>query len=199
MSIDLFAILLVVLTLIGVRIAGKAKLFSENGLDRDQSVALRGILCIMIMLDHSALLTQAGFSAFFFKKAAFYVVGLFFALSGYGLTASWQQGGGSVRGFWRKRWKGAILPYLLLSVAAAAVRLLLGEKLTLKLALLSFVNGKPLVRYSWFILVMIVLYILFWLSALLARRDRALLLALVGSGALALPFVLRRLGFEELT
>lgn len=197
MNIDLFALGLVVLLLPGIRIAGREELFSENGLDRDQTVALRGILCIMIMLDHSALLTQAGMTAFFFKKAAFFVVGLFFALSGYGLTASWQRAGGSVRGFWGKRVKSTILPYLLLSAAAAVVRLLLGEGLTMKQMLLSFVNGSPLVRYSWFILVMIVFYVLFYLAALLARGDKHLLLALSGFGALLLPFAMRKLGYEE--
>lgn len=197
MILDIFAVLLAVLVLIGFRVAPRRGLFSENGLDRVQSVALRGILCILIMLDHSALLTQAGATAFFFKKAAYFVVGLFFALSGYGLTASWQRDQGSVKGFWLKRWKTMLLPYLLLSVLAAAVRLLIGEQLTLKQVLLSFINGKPLVRYSWFILVMIVLYVLFYLAALLAREDRALLLAIVGFGAFALPFVLRKLGFEE--
>lgn len=69
--------------------------------------------------------------------------------------------------------------------------------MSLKQALFSFVNGTPLVRYSWFILVMIVLYVLFYLAALLARGDRALLLTLTGFGTFALPFVLRKLGYEE--
>ena len=197
MSYDIFALIPVVLILVGIRIAPKRSLFSENNLDRGQSVSLRGLLCIMIILDHSALLTQTGATGLFFKKAAFFVVGLFFALSGYGLTASWQRDRGSVKGFWSKRFKTTILPYLLLSVVAAAVRLLIGEQLTLKQALLSFVNGKPLVRYSWFILVMIIFYALFYLAALLSRKDRALLLVLVGFGAFALPFVLRKLGFDE--
>ena len=197
MSYDVFALIPVVLILIGIRIAPKRSLYSETSLDRGQSVSLRGLLCIMIMLDHSALLTQTGATGFFFKKAAFFVVGLFFALSGYGLTASWQRDRGSVKGFWRKRWMGTILPYLILSVIAAAVRLLIGEPLTPKQALLSFVNGEPLVRYSWFILVMILFYVLFYLAALLASGDKALLLALVGFGAFVLPFALRKLGFEE--
>ena len=197
MNIDLFALGLIVLVLPGIRCAERGGVFSESGLDRDQTVALRGIICIMIMLDHSALLTQAGMTAFFFKKAAFFVVGLFFALSGYGLTASWQRSGGSVKGFWRKRVKSTILPYLLLSAAAAVVRLLLGERLTMKQMLFSFFNGTPLVRYSWFILVMIVFYVLFYLASILARGDKHLLLALSGFGALLLPFAMRKLGYEE--
>lgn len=197
MSYDVFALIPVILILIGIRVAPKRSLFSENSMDRSQSVSLRGLLCIMIMLDHSALLTQTGATGFLFKKAAFFVVGLFFALSGYGLTASWQRRNGSVTGFWGKRFRSTILPYLILSVIAAAVRLMVGEKLTVTQALISFVNGKPLVRYSWFILVLIVFYILFYLSALLARGDKALLLAFVGFGSFALPFVLRKLGFDE--
>lgn len=197
MSLDLYALLLIVLVLIGIRVAPKQQLFSEHGLDREQSVALRGVLCIMIMLDHSALLTQVGMTSIFFKKAAFFVVGLFFALSGYGLTASWQRAGGSIRGFWGRRFKSTLLPYLLLSVVAAIVRLLIGERLTLGQVLFSFVNGKPLVRYSWFVLVLIAFYALFYLAALLARGDKALLAALVGFASILLPFAMRKLGFEE--
>lgn len=192
--LDLFLAAFLLLCLSGLRLSKAGQLFNSAGMERDQTVALRGVLCVLILFHHSAILTGAGFSAGVLKRIGPYVVGLFYALSGYGLMASWEKSGPSH--YWKKRWRSTLLPYLLLSAAAAALRLALGEALSLREILLSFVNGKPLIRYSWFILTIALYYLVFYLAGLSAKRDRALLTALVGVCVFFAVFALRRLGFE---
>ena len=167
----------------------------DDAFGLQQTTALRGALCILILFHHASLLIGSGLSVCVLKRVGAYVVGLFYALSGYGLMASWKKNG--LRGFWRKRFCGTILPYLILSAAALATRLLVGEGLRPRAVLLSFVNGKPLIRYSWFILTILVYYVFFWLAALLAKKDPALLFALSGFFTFFSVFALQKLGFEE--
>ena len=124
---DVFLLLLLIVSAVGLRFAPRGCLFNEAGLDRDHTAALRGLLCILIVLDHGALLTGCGVSVPVLKRVGPYVVGLFYALSGYGLLASYAAKGYRTAGFWKKRFRGTILPYLILSAAALAVRLLTGS------------------------------------------------------------------------
>ncbi len=194
---DVFLLLFLIVCLIGAKIAPKGTIFNETGLDRDHTTAIRGFLCVLIVLDHSALLTGCGYSAAVLKRAGPYVVCLFYALSAYGLLASYAKNGCSLKGFWKKRLLGTILPYLLLYAAAIVIRLLLKEHLSGKDILLSFVNGHPLIPYSWFILTIVAFYAVFWLAALLAKKDLALLTALVGFAVFFYVFAVRMLDYED--
>ena len=193
--IDLFLAVFLVLCIVGLQPAPAKTIYHEASLDRVQTTALRGVLCILILFHHTSLLVGSGLSVGILKRVGAYVVGVFYALSGYGLTASWKKNG--LHGFWRKRLCGTILPYLILSAAALLIRLLLGETLSLREILLSFVNGKPLIRYSWFILTILVYYFLFWAAALLAKKDPAFLIALSGFLTFFFVFALKKLGYEE--
>lgn len=194
---DAFLLLLLLLCLIGVRIAPRGTLFNETGLDRDHTGAIRGFLCLLIILDHSSLLTSCGYSVAVLKRVGPYVVAMFYALSAYGLTASYSKGGCCLKGYWKKRLLNTILPYLLFYILAVALRLALREHLTAKDILLSFVNGHPMVLYSWFILTIIVFYVVFYAAALLAKKDLPLLTVLVGSALFFFVFAMQKLGYED--
>ena len=193
--IDLLLLAFLLLCLSGLRVSTKKHPLQEDVMGRRQTAALRGMLCILILFHHSALLTGSGLSVGGLKRIGAYVVGLFYALSGYGLMASWEKNG--LRGFWGKRFRGTILPYLVLSAAAILIRLVIGETLTVREILLSFVNGKPLIRYSWFILAILLYYVLFWASGLIAKNDEALLIVLSSVGVFFLGFVLKAAGMSE--
>ena len=194
---DFFLLLLLIVCLFGAKLAPKGRIFNETALDRDHTTAIRGFLCDLIVLDHSALLTGCGRSAIVLKRAGPYVVSGFYALSAYGLLSSYSKNGCSLKGFWKKRFLSTILPYLLLYVVAIALRLLLKEHLTVKDVLLSFVNGHPLIRYSWFVITIILFYAVFYVSALLAKKDLALLSALVSFALLFYVFAFKKLNFED--
>ena len=131
------------------------------------------------------------------KRAGPYVVALFYALSAYGLVASYTNNHCNLKGFWKKRRIGTILPYLLLYIVTIIIRLLLRESLSIKTILLSFVDGHPLIPYSWFIISIVVFYCVFYLSALLAKKDINLLMVLVSFSAFIYVFAMKKLGFED--
>lgn len=193
--IDILLAGFLLLCCIGLRLPSGKQALHENAPDVGQTTALRGMLCILILFHHSALLTDTGLSAVVLKRIGAYVVGIFYALSGYGLMASSAKYG--LRGFWGKRLRGLILPYLILSAAAVLIRRLTGESLDLRDILLSFGNGQPLIRYSWFIITILLFYFLFWLARLLAKQDAALLIALTAFLSFFSVFVLQKAGFEE--
>lgn len=61
----------------------------------------------------------------------------------------------------------------------------------------SIDNGHPLVLYSWFVLTIIVFFAVFYVSALIAKKDIPLLIALVGFALFCFVFAMQKLGFEE--
>lgn len=194
---DVFLLLFLLLCLLGAKLAPKGTFFNEDRLERDHTNALRGLLSVLIVLDHCALLTGRGYSVIVLKRAGPYVVALFYALSSYGLLTSYVKNGFTLRGFWKKRLRGTIFPYLLLYLVSILIRLLLKEAVSVKEILLSFVNGHPLIPYSWFILTIIGFYLVFYLSALLAKQDLDLLLVLVSFVSFVFVFAMRKLGFED--
>lgn len=195
---DVYLGLFLVICVFGAKIAPRGRAFNQDGLDRGHTTALRGLLSILIVLDHSSLLTGCGYSVIVLKRAGPYVVALFYALSSYGMLASYTERGCSLKGFWKKRLLGTILPYLLLSAAAIIIILLLQKQtLSVKTVLQSFVNGHPLIPYSWFISSIVLFYVAFYLSARLAKQDLGLLTVLVSFGVFAYVFVMKRLGFED--
>lgn len=193
--IDLLLVGFLLLCCFGLRLPAVKQAIHENAPDIGQTTALRGMLCILILFHHSALLTGSGLSAVVLKRIGAYVVGIFYALSGCGLMASWAKNG--LHGFWGKRFRGLILPYLLLSAAAFLIRRLTGEVLGFRDVLLSFVNGQPMIRYSWFITTILLFYLLFWLAGLLAKKDAAILIALVAFLSFFTVFALQKAKFEE--
>lgn len=90
---DVFLLPFLILSVIGVKIAHKDNIFNENNLDRDHTDALRGFLCILIVLDHCSLLTGSGYSVILLKRVGPYIVAMFYALSAYGLLASYKKKG----------------------------------------------------------------------------------------------------------
>ena len=194
---DVFLLLFLLLCLIGVKLAPRGTLFNGDRLERSHTVALRGLLSILIVLDHSSLLTGCGYSVIVLKRVGPYVVALFYALSSYGMLASYVKNGYSLKGYWKKRMQATIIPYLLFYAAAILIRLLIKEAVSVKEILLSFVNGHPLIPYSWFVLTIVGFYLVFYLSALLAKQDLNLLLALVSFACFIFVFVMKKLGFED--
>lgn len=194
---DVFLLPFLILSVFGVKIAHKGNLFNENNLDRDHTDALRGFLCILIVLDHCSLLTGSGYSVILLKRVGPYIVAMFYALSAYGLLASYKKNGFSLKGYWKKRLLSTIVPYLIFYSAAIVLQFVFKENLSVKAILLSFVNGHPLVRYSWFIITIIVFYAIFYAAALLARKDIPLLTAIVGFALFFFVFAVNKLDFED--
>lgn len=194
---DILLAAALVLSVIGIKIAPKNTLWSADGLSMDDSNSLRGMLSVFIVLHHLAILTGAGYSAYFVKRIGHLIVAAFLAMSGYGILYSYRSSGCSVKGFWQKRLFRLIIPYLVISVVYAFVRSALGEEVTVSSFFLSFVNGKTMVKYSWYIIATLVFYAMFWLSAKLIKENIPLLIMTVWLLATVYIFAMMKLDYDE--
>ena len=70
---DVFLLLFLIVCFMGAKLAPRGQIFNESGLDRNHTTAIRGLLCVLIVLDHSSLLTGLGYSASLLKRAGPYV------------------------------------------------------------------------------------------------------------------------------
>ena len=193
---DLLFAVFVCLCLWGVNRPAAEGIRNRDGLARTDTNAMRGILAVLIVFHHLSLTTNAGYSAVILKKIGFLVVAAFYALSGYGLLMSYLAKGCRLDHFWRKRCTGVIFPYLIISLIYVAVRLALGDKITVTSYLLSFVNGTPMVRYSWFILTILVFYVFYYLAARIAKQDVPLMIFLVFVAEVFFLYGMKKLDFE---
>ena len=77
---DILLAAALVLSVIGIKIAPKNTLWSADGLSMDDSNSLRGMLSVFIVLHHLAILTGAGYSAYFVKRIGHLIVAAFLAM-----------------------------------------------------------------------------------------------------------------------
>lgn len=154
--------------------------------DKENSVALRGIWCIIVILVHipaqygNALQNMAG-------SFAYIGVTFYFMASGYGLSLGVMQNNGLKNGFWRKR-----LPKLLLSQA-----LVNGCAVVLFWALLG--DTPNILSFLWvarWLRWLLACYVLFWLAHKLCKKQN-IANAIIGAGVLILSigqYVLKNMG-----
>lgn len=170
---------------------------NREGLSRSDTNAIRGILAILIVFHHLSLATGNGYFTVILKRLGYIIVGAFYAFSGYGLTSSYQRKSYSLDHFWKKRFYSVLLPYFIVSLIYVAVRLCMGEHITIGGYLHSFINGAPVVRYSWFIITIIIFYGFFFLATWIGKDDIPLIIALVFLMEVVFIYVMRKLHYED--
>jgi len=96
----------------------------DTGFTKEQSLALRGISAVEIMLGHISMYGDST-ALFVFRKSGILFVGIFFALSGYGLAYSIKERAGYLKGFVLKKILILLIPAFfayLISLAGLAVQ-----------------------------------------------------------------------------
>lgn len=135
----------------------------EDYLSRDKAMRIRGVMAMGIVLHHMSEITMAGRVFPLLQHMGYLLVSLFFFFSGYGLMASYRQKGTKyLQQFWKNKILYIFLIYLWISVAYAIVKFLMGIEMTPRIFAISFINGSPVANYSWYIIVQLLLYIVFW-------------------------------------
>lgn len=142
----------------------------SNYLSIENTTSIRGGLSVLIVLHHlSGYYTTTTFLTLF-KHIGFFVVGLFFFLSGYGLMFGLRNKQGYLHGFLKRRVFKLLIPYWLANVIYVLVRVLLGEAFNFQQFVLSMVGGGLFTESGlingpgWYIFIQIILYILFFVS-----------------------------------
>ena len=143
----------------------------EDYLSVDNTLTLRGIAAIGIILHHLAEKIHSGIVFGWMVIAGYLLVSFFFFLSGYGLLAQYRKKKDAyLQAFLRKRVLYLLIIYLLDIALHSLADALLGQPHSIREIILSiFVSGVA--RNSWYMIVLIVCYLLFWLVFSLFKNQ----------------------------
>lgn len=143
--------------------------------DKQNTDALKGISAIAILVCHLYARTGVGQSlglGFAFTAFGYLAVSIFLALSGYGLAYSYNcRGGGYLHYFLRRR----VLPIYILQCILiglyAIVKFVLGKGYTVRDFVQSFFFGRTIVSNGWYLQVILLFYLIFYLSFKWTKRP----------------------------
>lgn len=148
----------------------------------DTCRSLRGLFALMVALHHLAQGTQGGFLFRQFEYLGLWPVRVFFFISGYGLLKQLSENEHYLDHFIKKRIVTLLLPWGIVTLIYWAAEALLGTVYTAKDVLFSFFNGSPIVGVSWYIIVSILFYAVFYFSARISdKKPYCILLSIVAS------------------
>ena len=162
----------------------KAKLgtFNNEALSLDAMTNLKGVMAIMVLMHHIS--QKAAFQQTHtipvFENIGFLFVGVFFFCSGYGLYKSYLTKENYLKGFLKKRVLPIVISYYVMIALYAIYHLVIGSEFTLtqwicKLTGLVIINSQ-----SWYVYVIIILYISFYFIFKNERlRKHGILLLLI--------------------
>ncbi|MBD5536382.1 MAG: acyltransferase [Lachnospiraceae bacterium] len=136
---------------------------------KKNTAALRGICSVEIMLGHIGLATES-IVLFPNRKAGILFVGIFFALSGYGLMYGVSNKENYLQGFWKRRFPKILVPAYFVFVVGIAIENYNGGNLN---NLVNVVNLRVFFEHTnWYVWELLVMYIVFYICA---RLDKSLL------------------------
>lgn len=129
---------------------------------REKTGAIKGILAIVIILDHLSYALPSWYVLNVFRECGAPAVSLFLAISGFGLYKSYSQKGKNyLKGFLKSRiWK-VILPALLATLLYYLI-LWNPERNLLEDFKNTFVHGSPPLPQLWFVIEITLFYLFFW-------------------------------------
>lgn len=171
--------LLLVLLAIFIAISALVNKSNLYDFDANATMPLRGLLAIMIVIHHISL--NYGFDErilefhispfYYFKSVGAPVVATFFFISGYGLAKSLKiKGHRYLHGFLRKRLNKILPEFLILTALVVIVSHLFGETSAFE-SLKMMARGETPLPFSWFMYVIMYVYIAFYFSALFMKSD----------------------------
>ena len=150
-----------IILLLSVFFIVRSKLHSDEktmSFGKSVSSCLKGICAILILIGHAP-------SPKPFHEASGFIVGLFFALSGYGLNKQYRLKSDFLKNFHLRIIKLCI-PYFICIVLYLGLEHYLIGKLVLYEAVCSFINGSfgAILPHSWFVIAILYFYITFYIS-----------------------------------
>lgn len=159
-----FAIILCLLLAVPFVVLARRK-SAEPILDfsSDISLSLKGILALLIVLHHSSQpLCNNGVKFFFdFWYWGPAIVGMFFFLTGYGLTRSVMTKDGYMKTFFKKRFLKLLPPYII-AIVIYQCYLACAGRFDWTVLTDNFLKGIPPLTNSWYIIAIIFFYLLFY-------------------------------------
>lgn len=103
----------------------------------------------------------------------------FFFYSGYGLMSSYLKKENYLKSFFNKRIMKVVIPYIIAIIITFFTYLLTKYKLTPMEIFNSFFDGEPVVRFSWYVLVILYFYVIFYITAKMFKEKSKINIAIL--------------------
>lgn len=172
--------------------------FNDNYLSKNSCNALRGICSVTVILHHLSQRINDGkiFKYFGLLGVGYSAVAVFFFISGYGLIKQYLiKGEKYIDGFLYKRMTPIIKSYLIISIVYFILRSYIEDKFILNDFIKSFFNGSPTVYFSWYIIEIIILYIIFFIACKVNKRYKFNIVVISLLFVLGYNFICYTLGY----
>ena len=142
----------------------RKSIFNANNdvLDKYNSNKIKGLLALLIIIHHLSIYIKDTILLKVFTIVGAIAVSAFFFYSGYGLMTSYLKKENYLKDFWNKRIMKIVIPYII-AIIFTILAYLLTRQLSLRKIFNSLVEGEPVVRFSWYVLAIIILYVVFYL------------------------------------
>lgn len=142
---------------------------------KENSLIIRGISAAEIMLGHIGLATGS-FILYPNRKAGVLFVGIFLALSGYGLMYSREKNSDYMKGFLLKRLKSVLLPAYIVYFLFIVFKIIQTKQV---LGIIDLINPKVFfLNTNWYIWEIIFLYIVFYVCSRFVKQMTNLILCI---------------------
>lgn len=168
---DIFAIILVGIIIFGAsrRVYNKD---SNRLLDKEQTLYLKGIAAIVIILHHLANRVNEGYLIYNCEHIGFIIVGLFFFLSGYGLMVQSSREN-YFNHFLEKRFSLILIPYAVAMIPYILLKVIyLHNYKTLTECLSQYLRGRFFFENAWYVWLQLFMYVLFYLLFKNSSKNR---------------------------
>ena len=189
-----------IIFLIGVicPIIKRKSIFNSNNdvLDKYNSNKIKGLLAILIIMHHLSIYIKDVILFKILTIIGIIAVSAFFFYSGYGLMTSYLKKESYIKDFLNKRIMKIVMPYII-AIMFTGLAYLLTRQLTPRKIFNSLVEGEPIVRFSWYVLAIIILYVVFYLSAKFLKKKKMINIAVFGGTILYCIVVNNVLGFNN--
>lgn len=154
----------------------------EDFLSTSDMEPIRGVMAIAIILHHMSERTNGGRLFSFMVHMGYLIVAVFFFLSGYGLMIQFlKKGERYLKGYWKSRifYIGAIFAFA--SVVYSIYHLIIGD----------FTPSLTIAANSWYMVVQILLYVIFWCAFKIAGKGYSIGILLVFAMQTLMVIVMR--------
>lgn len=191
---DLILFIFALLILIGCKATVEG-----DYLSKDSTLALRGFLAVAIILHHLSEKTGTGVIFPFMVHTGYLIVAIFFFLSGYGLSVQYQKKGNAyLKSFFCNRIVYIFLVWVFFGIIYYIYHISTGIDITIKDALISFVYGKPIVKFSWYIAVQLWMYVFFYIAYSISKSNDWYRIGVVTLSLILLAVVYSILKYESI-
>lgn len=187
---DIFILLLIALLFILIPHKNVDFLGKEN------TNSLRGLLVFGIIFTHIAAKVNSGYHFVNFRYIGTYLVAVYFFLSGYALYFQFENKEGYLNGFLRKRFLKILIPYFWVNLFYLLVYFWLWRnEINLEYLKNLIIRGGTLVSHSWFIIVILAFYLIFYFAY--SKFEKNIALLFISFSCLFLMLLFYKIGYQN--